>query len=91
MEWEPIQHVWIDHDNDLVNLTIGWTKHTKHGNVHEDETIHTNQKHPFLTVEAGFVPVANLHVGMHLVEGNWSFQMCDEQLVSKADGIIREI
>jgi hypothetical protein len=81
MEWEPIQHVWIDHDNDLVDLTIGWTRHTKNGDVHEDETIHTNQKHPFLTVEAGFVPVSNLHVGMHLVEGNGRIAIVEDWLV----------
>ena len=81
MEWEPVQHVWIDHDNDLVDLTIGWTKHTKHGDVHEDETIHTNQKHPFLTVEAGFVPVSALNVGMHLVEGNGQIAIIEDWLV----------
>ena len=31
------------------------------------ETIHTNKKHPFLTVEKGFVTVGQLRVGMHVV------------------------
>ncbi len=30
--------------------------------------MHTNQKHPFLTVEAGFVPVSQLRVGMHVMQ-----------------------
>ena len=81
MEWEPVQHVWIDHDHDLVDLTIGWTKHTKNGDVHEDETIHTNKKHPFLTVEAGFVTVANLHVGMHLVQGDGQVGVIEDWVV----------
>jgi hypothetical protein len=34
------------------------------------ETIHTNKKHLFLTVEAGFVAVANLVVGIHIVKAD---------------------
>jgi hypothetical protein len=30
--------------------------------------VHTNKKHPFLTVEKGFLPVAQLKLGMHIVE-----------------------
>ena len=32
--------------------------------------IHTNQKHPFLTVEKGFLPVGQIKLGMHVVEAN---------------------
>ena len=38
---------------------------TNHKN---SEVIHTNQKQPFLTVEQGFVPVSQLHVGMHVIQ-----------------------
>ncbi|MBA2392252.1 MAG: hypothetical protein H0V70_05845, partial [Ktedonobacteraceae bacterium] len=34
------------------------------------EVIHTNQKHPFLTVEKGFLPVGQIKLGMHVVEAN---------------------
>ncbi len=34
------------------------------------EVIHTNKKHPFLTVEKGFVPVGQMKLGMHIVEAN---------------------
>ena len=72
MEWEPIEHVWIDHDDDLVNITISWTKQTKGGIQKASETIHTNKKHPFFTQEAGFVQVAHLHVGMHILKADGS-------------------
>ncbi len=67
---QPILHVWINHDNDLVDLTI--TPITKHDKAKKpsSEVIHTNQKHPFLTVEKGFVPVGQIKLGMHMVEAN---------------------
>jgi hypothetical protein len=34
------------------------------------EVIHTNKKHPFLTVEKGFLPVGQIKLGMHVVEAN---------------------
>ncbi len=70
MEMQPILHVWINHDNDLVDLTI--TPITKHDKAKKpsSEVIHTNQKHPFLTVEKGFVPVGQIKLGMHVVEAN---------------------
>jgi Pretoxin HINT domain len=33
-------------------------------------TIHTNKRHPFLTVEKGFLPVGQITLGMHIVEAN---------------------
>jgi hypothetical protein len=48
---KSIAYVWINHDNDLVDLTITHTiKHGK-GTKAVSEVIHTNKKHPFLTVE----------------------------------------
>jgi RHS repeat-associated protein len=70
MELQPILHVWITQDNDLVNLTI--TTHSGHGNAAKStsEVIHTNKKHPFLTVEKGFLPVGQIKLGMHVVEAD---------------------
>ncbi len=72
MELQPILHVWINHDNDLVDLTITSTQAASkdHPAQEVSETIHTNKKHPFLTVEAGFVTVANLVVGMYIVKAD---------------------
>ncbi len=70
MELQPILHVWITQDNDLVNLTL--TTHSGHGNGAKlvSEVIHTNKKHPFLTVEKGFLPVGQIKLGMHVVEAD---------------------
>jgi hypothetical protein len=35
-----------------------------------NEVIHTNKKHPFLTVEKGFLPVGQINLGMHVVEAD---------------------
>jgi RHS repeat-associated protein len=75
MEYQPIVHIWINHDNDLVDLTLT-TKGPASKTYETSETLHTNKKHPFLTVEQGFVPVGQLKLGMHVVE---------------ADGLISEV
>ncbi len=75
MELEPILHVWINHDNDLVDLTLTTTKtdaHGKHSST-TSEVIHTNQKHPFLTKEKGFLPVGQIKLGMHVLEANGQY------------------
>ena len=69
MEMQPILHVWINHDHDLVDLTITPIMHDKTKKP-SSEVIHTNQKHPFLTVEKGFLPVGKIKLGMHVVEAN---------------------
>ena len=70
MEYEPIVHVWVTHDNDLVDLTLTSKTVAPSGkHAHQSsETVHTNKKHPFLTLEKGFLPVAQLKLGMHVVE-----------------------
>jgi RHS repeat-associated protein len=68
-EYEPILHVWINHDNDLVDLTMTTTSKGKPG-TKTSEVIHTTQKHPFLTIEDGFVPVRDLRLGMHLLRAD---------------------
>jgi RHS repeat-associated protein len=74
MELQPIEAVWINHDNDLVDLTMIFTTSAHAGKLAQkkSEVIHTNRKHPFLTVEKGFVPVASLHIGMHIVRAHGS-------------------
>ncbi|GER88987.1 hypothetical protein KDW_31490 [Dictyobacter vulcani] len=67
MELEPIQHVIVTKDNDLVDLTISTQAPAKHLS---SETIHTNKKHPFLVAGKGFVPVGQLRLGMPIVEAN---------------------
>lgn len=75
MEYEPILHVWIHKDNDLVNLTLTTKTHAPHSVVATttNEVIHTNKKHPFFTEEHGFLPVAQLKSGMHIlrVDGHY--------------------
>lgn len=72
MEYEPILHVWIHKDNDLVDLTLTEKVHAPHSAVlHKvSEVIHTNQKHPFFTIEKGFLPVAQLKLGMHILQAD---------------------
>src|SRR5260221_1628062 len=71
MEQEPILHVWINHDHDLVDLTITTTK-GEHGKpvTKTSEDVHTNQKHPFFTMEHGFLPVGQIKLGMHLLRAD---------------------
>ena len=72
MELEVIRHLWVTHDNDLVDLTLTTqTAASKGKSAHQSsETVHTNKKHPFLTAEKGFVPVAQLKLRMHIVEAS---------------------
>jgi RHS repeat-associated protein len=72
MEYEPILQVWIHQDNDLVDLTITTTTYGPHGATatKTSETIHTNKKHPFFTKEDGFLPVAQLKLGMHVLRAD---------------------
>lgn len=74
MELQPILHVWIHPDNDLVDLTITTAAKAHHGSAPnaQSEVVHTNQKHPFLTTEHGFLPVKQITVGMHVVRADGS-------------------
>jgi RHS repeat-associated protein len=68
MELQPILHVWIHPDNDLVDLTLTTTKQSSRGKLvgQTNEVVHTTSKHPFMTTESGFVPAGRLHIGMHV-------------------------
>jgi RHS repeat-associated protein len=72
MELEPILHVWINHDHDLVDLTITTTTKGEHGKpaTRTSELVHTNQKHPFFTREHGFLPVGQIKLGMHVLRAD---------------------
>jgi Pretoxin HINT domain len=72
MELEPILHVWINRDHDLVDLTITTTIKGEQGKptTKTSEVIHTNQKHPFFTMEHGFLPVGQIKQGMHLLRAD---------------------
>src|SRR5579883_3521048 len=74
MELQPVQHIWINHDNDLVDLTLTTTSFQQGKAVRvASEVIHTNKKHPFLTKEKGFLPVGQIKLGMHVLraDGQW--------------------
>jgi hypothetical protein len=74
MEYEPILHIWIHNDNDLVDLTITTTTYGHHGlTTKTSEVIHTNKKHPFFTEEQGFVPVGQLKLGMHVLRADGQY------------------
>jgi hypothetical protein len=72
MELEPVVRVWINHDSDLVDLTVTSSTHAPHSTVVQkhSEVIHTNQRHPFLTLEHGFVPVSQLTLGMQVLNAD---------------------
>jgi RHS repeat-associated protein len=72
MELQPILHVWINHDTDLVDLTLTTRTHAPHSSVvtTTSEVIHTNKKHPFLTIEHGFLSVGQITLGMHILRAD---------------------
>jgi len=77
MELEPILHVWINHDHDLVDLTITTTAKGQHGKVatKTSEVVHTTSEHPFFTAEQGFVAAGKLKLGMHVLRADGSVGM----------------
>src|SRR5579884_799801 len=74
MELQPILHVWIDKDSDLVDLTLTTVK-AQHGRSvsRQSEVIHTNKKHPFFTKERGFLPVGQIKLGMHVLRADGTY------------------
>lgn len=83
MELKPIQKVWLNHDNDLVDLTLTIAIKDAHGKVkQQQEVIHTNEKHPFLTKEKGFIPVSQLKPGMHVLEANGHYGIVAKLVVA---------
>lgn len=71
MEWQPIVHVWIHNDNDLVDLTLTTIVVGRDKKIHDmNEVVHTNKKHPFFTLEHGFLPVSQITLGMHVLRAD---------------------
>jgi hypothetical protein len=57
-----------------VDLTLTSTKTDAHGkHSSTSEVLHTNQKHPFLTKEKGFLPVGQIMLGMHILEADGQY------------------
>jgi len=75
MEYEPIQHVWVHVDSDLVNLTITTVTPAHNGKpaTKKSEVIDTTSEHPFMTEEKGFVPAGKVKVGMHILRADGSY------------------
>ncbi len=75
MEDQPILHVFLDHDNDLVDVTLTTIHRTQQGRgvSRQSEVIHTNKKHPFLTKEKGFLPVGQIKLGMHVLRADGTY------------------
>ncbi len=72
MEPEPILHVWIHADNDLIDITIATVSHSPSHKVQvsRGEVLHTTSEHPFLTLEKGFLPAGHLSIGMHILRAD---------------------
>jgi RHS repeat-associated protein len=74
MELQPIVHVWVHSDNDLVDVTLTTPTSQKGGKTsHQKEQLHTTSEHPFLTKEKGFLPAGQLKPGMHVLRADGSF------------------
>jgi RHS repeat-associated protein len=74
MEWQPILHVWVHADNDLIDVTLTPLVAPKGGKTHpQTDHLHTTSEHPFLTKEKGFLPAGQLKAGMHVLRADGSF------------------
>ncbi len=72
---QTVQHVFIDHDTDLLDVTLRSTptrgppaaQHSQHGQAAKqathDETVHTTASHPWLSADRGWVRAGTLHLG----------------------------
>jgi hypothetical protein len=72
MELQPILHVWMHSDNDLVDSTVVTVDHgSSHKmQVRKGELLHTTSEHPFLTTERGFLSAGQLVIGMHILRAD---------------------
>ncbi len=73
LEAEPIIHIWVHDDYDLINLTIRpvYQPFVLAARL-KSELVHTTSVHPFLTEEEGFVAAGQLQVGMHVLQADGS-------------------
>ena len=49
--------------------------------IEQKEVLHTNEKHPFLTTEKGFIPVSQLKPGMHVRKANGSYGVVTQLVI----------
>ncbi len=85
---QTVQQVFINHDNDLMDVTLSVDSNAKattspvvntkqhdaevksHGSLAPpatiQETVHTTQKHPWLTTTKGWIMAGELHIGDHV-------------------------
>jgi hypothetical protein len=84
---QTVQHVWVNHDSDLLDVTLRSDSHPAattgrrkerqaavavHGAQAPpasgaEETIHTTEKHPWLTVGRGWIKASELRLGERVV------------------------
>ena len=70
---QTVQHVFIDHDTDLLDVTLRTTTNTStHHNSAHDEVVHTTASHPWLTADRGWERAGTLRVGEAVVTANGS-------------------
>ncbi len=50
-----------------------YAQYSLHTSTQTSEVIHTNQKHPFFTLEQGFLRVSQITLGMHLLRADGRF------------------
>ena len=74
MELQPILHVWVHSDNDLIDITVVVVNHGSYhkAQVRKRELLHTTSEHPFLTTERGFLSAGQLVIGMHILRADGS-------------------
>jgi hypothetical protein len=72
---QTVQHVFIDYDSDLLDVTLRSTPtrgppaahHSQHGqkqtSASHDETVHTTASHPWLSADRGWVRAGTLRLG----------------------------
>lgn len=83
---QTVQHVFIDHDSDLLDVTLlatptrgppPTTAKGQHDRTQAtqtapatDETVHTTANHPWLTADRGFARAGTLHLGEQVVRAD---------------------
>jgi RHS repeat-associated protein len=81
---QTVEHVWLNHDDDLLDVILandsGQTsigadarsrREARHASLVNDgigETIHTTEKHPWLTVDKGWLKAGELRLGEQVVQ-----------------------
>ncbi len=91
---QVVQHIWINHDNDLIDLHLhlndaassakgAATQPATGVSVAPlaDETVHTTSKHPFLTLEQGWVKAGQLQPGMHVIRTDGTIGVVEAAVV----------